>query len=181
MKKKITQKVEEKPSSNIIKTKLPDGNWSVKIEDKEYFVKYMPDGNEWVPWVLFLYKFPDGNWRGTTGQGYVSAESAIDYAEKFHFYAPMNGWLNPDGKFYEVAYSQHSLIVELFYPKANGEYETLFKQGWIIMRHGRFDADFNWEVEITTKQYNWIENWSKKYNLPMPIMSKHGTIKSHEF
>lgn len=158
----------EQKSASLRPKRQPDGSYKLTIEDHEYVLKCMPEGNEWVPWVIFLYRDREGNPIGTTGQGYASLKSAAEYAKKFHFGHHLYGWLNPAGKFFEVAHSQHSLLVDLNFPEANGEYEALLSRGWLIMHHGRFDPAFNWHAEITSKQYAWIEENCKRTGLPMP-------------
>lgn len=148
------------------------GECAVIMDDHEYNVRYMPDGNKWVPWVLFIYKDSDGNPIGTTGQGYLTADSAIEYAVTFHNGFHWDGWLSPSAKWWPCVHSQHSLIVDLNVKNSNGDYAALLKKGWLLMRHGDFPIEWNYDVEMTRKQLEWIEAWTSKSGRPTPEICK---------
>lgn len=149
-------------------TKTRKKSFPVVLDGHEYVVRYMPDGNQWVPWVFFIYKDAKGNPIGTSGQGYSSSDSAVKAIHDWHTGFHWDGWLSPSGEFFPVRGEQHSLIVDLNLPNANGKYEALLKKGWLIMRHSDFPTEWNYAVEISPKQYDWADAWCKKWGRKMP-------------
>lgn len=170
--------LERSKQAIAMKTKrLGNGHYSVIIDDHEYIAKYMPEGNQWVPWTFFIYKDRNGNPRGTTGQGYRTKQSVMEAIVKWHTNDHYwDGWLSPEGKFFEVAYSQHAVILDLHCPNANGDYYKLTRKGWLLMRSADFPTEWHLDNEITSKQWDWIEAWCKRTNRELPEICKSRSL-----